>query len=128
MLAHAGEVYGFITLSGLYLYTVMSCGLRNDPVTFQLLMNRGIAPLEGCVVYSDTWLVHLSCIYKLFKHLAWAGVTINLAKCDFTRVTLSYLGRVLGEGCVQGQSSGYRCHEKRAYAFFRPCRLLQEFL
>ena len=81
------EISAFITPSGLYSYSVMPFGLRNAPATFQRLMNRVIAPLSGCAVYlddvvihSDTWESHVTRIRALFDRLAWAGLTVNLAK------------------------------------------------
>lgn len=33
--------------------------------------------------------------------LVWANLTVNLAKCDFTRATVTYLGKVVGQGQVR---------------------------
>lgn len=103
----AQEVSTFITPSGLYSYCVMSFGLRNAPATFQRLMNRVISGLDGCavylddaVVYSDTWDVHLVRIQALFERLVEANLTVNLAKCEFARATVVYLGKVVGQGQV----------------------------
>lgn len=83
--ARAQEISAFVTPSGLFSYKVMSFGLRNAPATFQRLMNRVISGLEGCavylddvVIYSDTWLEHLSRIRALFDRLAAANLTVNL--------------------------------------------------
>ena len=74
---------------------------------FQRLMNRVVAGLEGCavylddlVVYSDTWHSHLQRVRALFERLALARLTVNLAKCEFAMATVTYLGRVVGQGCV----------------------------
>ncbi|KAG1926323.1 thy-1 membrane glycoprotein [Pimephales promelas] len=106
--ARAQEISSFITPFGLYSYTVMSFGLRNAPATFQRLMNRVTAGLEGCavylddiVVYSDTWDQHLIRIRALFKRLSDAKLTVNLAKCEFARATVTYLGKVVGMGKVR---------------------------
>lgn len=103
----AQEISAFITPSGLYSYNVMSFGLRNAPSTFQRLMNRVVAGLEGCAVYlddvvtySDTWEEHLSCIRSFFERLRAAKLTVNLAKCEFARATVVYLGKVVGQGQV----------------------------
>ncbi len=105
--ARAREIAAFVTPSGLYSYTVMPFGLKNAPATFQRLMNQVVHGLEGCsvylddlVVYSDTWLSHLQRVRALFERLAEAQLTVNLAKCEFARATVTYLGRVVGQGKV----------------------------
>lgn len=106
--ARAREISAFIMPTGLYEYTVMSFGLRNAPVTFQRLMNMVVSGLEGCAVYlddcvifSDTWDAHVQRIRALFDHLAEACFTVNLAKCEFAKVTVTHLGRVVGQGHVR---------------------------
>ncbi len=86
----------------------MSFGFRNAPATFQRLMNRVTVGLEGCavylddiVVYSDTWDQHTSRIRALLERLAEAKLTVNLAKCEFARATVTYLGKVVGMGKVR---------------------------
>lgn len=104
----AQEISSFITPLGLYSYNVMSFGLRNAPATFQRLMNRVVSGLEGCAVYlddvvvhSDTWEKHVAHIRALFLRLLEAQLTVNLAKCEFARATVTYLGKVVGQGQVQ---------------------------
>ena len=99
----AQEISAFITPTGLY-----SFGLRNAPATFQRLMNRVVAGLEGCAVYiddvvcySDTWEIHLSRIRLLFERLVAATLTVNLAKCEFAQATVVFLGKVVGQGKVR---------------------------
>ncbi len=103
----AKEISAFITSSGLFSYTVMSFGLRNAPATFQRLMNSVVSGLEGCavylddvVIYSNTWEEHLSCIEHLFARLSDARLTVNLAKCEFAKATVTYLSKVVGQGNV----------------------------
>ncbi|XP_039514899.1 uncharacterized protein LOC120469791 [Pimephales promelas] len=115
----AQEISAFITPSGLYSYNVMAFGLRNAPATFQRLMNRVVSGLKGCavylddlVVYSDTWHSHLQRIRALFERLAEAHLTINLAKCDFARATVTYLGRVVGQGRVAPVQDKVRAVER----------------
>ncbi len=104
----AREICSFVTPSGLYSYTVMPFGLRNAPATFQRLMNKVVRGLEGCAVYldyvvvfSDTWDEHLERVRALFDRLLWARLTINLAKCEFAKATVTYLGKVVGQGEVR---------------------------
>lgn len=105
--ARAREIASFVTPSGLYSYNVMPFGLKNAPATFQRLMNRVTAGLEGCsvylddlVVYSDSWDSHMQRIQALFERLVEANLTVNLAKCEFARATVTYLGRIVGQGRV----------------------------
>lgn len=86
----------------------MSFGLRNTPAPFQWLMNQVVAGLEGCAVYlddvlvfSDTWTEHMLSIRKLFQRLHDAHLTVNLAKCEFARTTVTYLRKVVGQGQVK---------------------------
>ncbi|XP_010775497.1 ubiquitin-associated protein 2-like [Notothenia coriiceps] len=66
----------------------------------QRLMNRVVSGLEGCavylddvVIYSNTWEEHLARIEKPFDRLSEACLTVNLAKCDFAKSTVTYLGK-----------------------------------
>lgn len=104
----AREMSAFITHNGLFSYRVMSFGLRNAPASFQRLMNRVVAGLDGVTVYlddvvlvSDTWSSHLKRLRLLFDRLAQARLTVNLAKCEFAGATVTYLGKVVGQGQVR---------------------------
>lgn len=62
-------------------------------------MNMVVSGLEGCavylddvVVYNDIWYDHLQCIQALFRWLSGAQLTVNLAKCEFAKATVSYVG------------------------------------
>lgn len=108
MSEHARELSAFITPTGLYSYNVMPFGLRNAPATFQRLMTKVLGDLEGCTVYlddvvvfSDTWVSHVEHMRVLFARLAEARLTVNLSKCEFAKATVTYLGRVVGQGIVR---------------------------
>ncbi len=86
----------------------MPFGVRNAPATFQRLVNRVLSGLIGCeaylddiVLYSSSWSEHLAQIKELFERLAKANLTVNLAKCEFGKTTVTYLGKVVGGGCVK---------------------------
>ena len=105
---HAFELSAFITPNGLYAYNVMAFGLRNTPATFQMLMTRFLGDLEGCTVYlddvvvcSDTRPSHVERVRALFLCLAEARLTISLAKCEFAQATVTYMGRIVGQGKVR---------------------------
>ena len=44
--------------------------------------------------------MHIDQICPLFQHLSSANLTINLAKCEFGKVTVTCIGRVVGGGQV----------------------------
>ncbi len=60
-----------------------------------------MAYLDDVVLFSSSWSEHLDKIRELFVCLAKANLTINLAKCDFGKATVNYLGKVVGQGCVR---------------------------
>lgn len=71
-------------------------------------MNKIITGLEGVNVYlddtivvSETWPEHLKHLRLLLVHLAQANLTLNLAKCKFAGATVTYLGKVVGQGQVR---------------------------
>ncbi len=108
----AQEISSFVIPSGLYSYQVMSFGLRNAPATFQRLMNRVVSGLEGCAVYlddlvvfSDSWDLHLKRLRAVLGRLSEAKLTVNLAKCSFAQATITYLGKVVGNGEVRPLSA-----------------------
>lgn len=106
--SRAKELSAFVTPDSFLQYTVMPFGVRNAPATFQRLVNHVLSGMTGCeaylddvVLYSSTWSEHLDQIRELFVRLAKANLTINLAKCEFGKATVTYLGKVVGRGCVK---------------------------
>ena len=104
----AKEISAFATPHGLYQYKVMPFGMKNSPATFQRLINRLIADIDGCeayiddvIIYSDTWETHLTIMRKLFRRLSEANLTINLVKSEFGCGYVTYLGHVVGQGKVK---------------------------
>lgn len=86
-------------------YRVMAFGLRNAPATFQTLVNTVLAGVSNCsaylddlVVYSASWSEHVSLLGTVFQRLEDASLTLNLAKCEIGKATVTYLGSQ-----VQGQ-------------------------
>lgn len=86
----------------------MAFGMRNAPATFQRLVNLVLAGVPDCtaylddvVVYPSDWFVHLGSLRKVFHRLAAALLTLNLAKCEFSKATVTYLGKQVGRGQVR---------------------------
>ncbi|KAI2646146.1 Retrovirus-related Pol polyprotein [Labeo rohita] len=106
--AKAKELSAFVTPDDFLQYRVMPFGVRNAPATFQRLVNRVLSRLSGCVaylddviLYSSSWADHLVTIRELFVRLTEASLTLNLAKCEFGKATVTYLGKVVGNGQVR---------------------------
>lgn len=104
----ASEISAFVTPDTFLQYTVMPFGLRNAPATFQRLMRIVLSGVENCeaylddvVAYSSTWADHLHTLSLIFSRLREASLTLNLAKCEFGRATVTYLGKQVGQGQVR---------------------------
>ncbi len=104
----ASDISAFVTPDHFLQYTVMAFGMRNAPATFQRLMNIVLGDVPQCnvylddvVVYSNDWESHLASLEIVFERLANATLTLNLAKCDFARATVTYLGKQVGQGQVR---------------------------
>ncbi len=89
-------------------YSVMAFGMRNAPSTFQRLMRIVLGGVENCeaylddiVIYSSSWEEHVISLREVFSRLAGASLTLNLAKCEFAKATVVYLGKIVGQGQVR---------------------------
>ncbi len=85
----------------------MAFGMQNAAYTFQRLVNQVISGLDNCDVYLDDVVVynpdlssHVAQLTALLDHLLTANLTVNLDKCEFAKATITYLGKVVGQGQV----------------------------
>ena len=104
----AAEISAFVTPDCFMQYSVMAFGLRNAPASFQRLMNKVLVNIPNCEVYLDdivlhsfSWSSHLELIHTVFHRLRDASLTLNLAKCEFGKATVTYLGKQVGQGQVR---------------------------
>lgn len=104
----ASDVSAFVTPDDFMQYTVMAFGMRNAPATFQRLMQLVLGDVPNCnvylddvVVYSNSWEDHLASLSVVFHRLADASLTLNLAKCEFGKASVTYLGKQVGHGQVR---------------------------
>ena len=104
----ASQISAFVTPDYFLQYTVMAFGMCNAPATFQRLVNSVLAGLSNCnaylddlIVYTTAWEEHIQILEQVFARLAGASLTINLAKCEFGKATVTYLGRQVGQGQVR---------------------------
>lgn len=104
----ASEISAFVTPDNFVQYTVMPFGMCNAPATFQRLVNTVFADVPNCtayiddvVIYSSTWADHIATLDMVFERLEKASLTLNLAKCEFGKATVTYLGKQVGHGQVR---------------------------
>lgn len=64
-------------------------------------MNNVEVYLDDVVIYSNTWEEHLEKLRVVFERLSRASLTLNLAKCEFAKATVTYLGKCVGQGQVR---------------------------
>lgn len=76
--------------------------------TFQRLMNSVTGSISNCNAYIDdivlyhfSWQDHIQWLKDVFTSLTAANLTINLAKSDFGKATITYLGHEVGQGKVK---------------------------
>ena len=111
------EMTAFTTPFGLFEFEVMPFGLHNAPATFQRLMNYILQGCEGfagaylddVIIYSRSWDEHLDHLREVFQRLQEAGLTLKVAKCQFTKKEVHYLGHVVGGGVVNPDPSKIHC-------------------
>ncbi len=97
-----------ITPFGLFEYTRMPFGLRNSGQSFQRMMDRVVAGLEGVFCYLDDILVafsdpesHRRHLRALLARLREFGLVLNLKKCVFGQSAVEFLGHsVSGAGAA----------------------------
>ncbi|KAF7641069.1 hypothetical protein LDENG_00296330, partial [Lucifuga dentata] len=106
--SRASDISAFVTPDHFMQYTVMAFGLKNAPATFQCLMHKVLGDIPQCnvylddvVVYSNDWKDHVVSLKTVFQRLVDANLTLNLAKCEFGKATVIYLGKQVGHGQVR---------------------------
>ena len=99
------EKAAFVTPDDLFEFQRMPFGLCNAPATFQRLMDRVLGSLKWthCLVYLDVILVfgrtleeHNARLAAVLERLQKAGLTVNVAKCNFAAQSVSFLGHEVG--------------------------------
>ena len=104
----AADISAFVTPDSFMQYNVMAFGLKNAPATFQRLMQHVLGDVPNCtvylddvVVYSSDWESHIASLKTVVQRIADASLTLNLAKCEFGRATVTNLGKQVGQGQVR---------------------------
>ena len=104
----AADISAFVTPDHFLEYTVLAFGMRNAPATFQRMMQLVLGDVPNCnvylddvVIFSNDWKAHMASLKMVFLRLAGASLTLNLAKCEFGKATVTYLGKQVGLGQVR---------------------------
>lgn len=140
----ASKIAAFVTPDHFLQYTVMVFGMCNAPPTCQRRVNTVLVGLPNCnayfddlIIYTSTWEEHMQVLEEqVFTRLAQASRTLNLAKCDFGKATVTYLGRQVRQGQVRPVEAKVSAitdcpvptTRKGSSSVPRHGRLLQEFL
>eukprot|EP00061_Rhincodon_typus_P007538 g29321.t1 len=103
--AKAKEVSTFVMLNGLYQFNVMPFDMKNAPATFQRCTYRVVAEFNNCavhiddiVIFSHSWKDHMVHLARLFERLREAKLAINLAKTEFAKAEVVFLGHEVRHG------------------------------
>lgn len=106
--SRASDISAFVTPDNFLQYSVMTFGMRNAPATFQQLVSSVLAGVPNCsaylddlVIYSSEWSDHVNSLRVVCERLAAAFLTLNLAKCEFGKATVTYLSKEVGHGQVR---------------------------
>ena len=100
----------FICHRGLFEFLRMPFGLCNAPATFQRVMDSVLGGLKWtcCLVYIDDIIVfsptfeqHRKDLQSVLRRLIQANLTIKLAKCEFVRDCLPFLGFIASKTGIQ---------------------------
>ncbi len=102
------KITAFSTPSGHYEWLRLPMGLRNAPLTFQRMANSLFSGLigNGLFVYLDDLILvskdlesHFQKLDLVLSRLNEAGLKAKLAKCEFLKSRIEFLGHVVdGEG------------------------------
>lgn len=91
-----------ITPFGLFEFVYMTFGLRNAAQTFQRLINQTMQGLDFVFAYIDDICIastnieeHKRHIEIVFERLRKCGLNINIAKCEFGKDNLTFLGHLI---------------------------------
>jgi len=96
----------FVTHDGLYEWVRMPFGLKNAGATFVRAVRSVLQPMRSCAdsyiddmaVGSIDWRNHMSHVRQFLCIMRVAGITLNLAKCEFGKPRVKFVGRIVGSG------------------------------
>ena len=100
----------FVTHDGVYEFLRMPFGLRNAPMSFQMLMSQVLKGLnwkfvlcyiDDILVFSSNFKEHIHHLGQVFQRLRDANLTLKAEKCNFAVDRVVYLGHVITKDGVE---------------------------
>ncbi|MES9881486.1 MAG: reverse transcriptase family protein [Sedimenticola sp.] len=104
----------FITHDSIYEWTRMPFGLKNAPMSFQMIMGQVLRGLnwkhvlcyiDDILVFSSNFHEHIQHLDLVFQKLREAKLTLKGEKCHFALDKVIYLGHVLSKDGIEVDSS-----------------------
>ena len=95
----------FGTASGVFEYNCMPFGLSSSHGVFQNCMNVvlgdvrhfALAFVDDIIVFSETFEDHIKHLDAVFDRLRKANLRLKIAKCEFMKKELNYLGHIISD-------------------------------
>ena len=98
----------FITPFGRFCFNKLPFGISSAPELFQKRMSKLLEGLEGVVCHMDDVLVvgrdqeqHDTRLTKVLERIESAELTLNAAKCEFSRASVKFLGHCINKEGVR---------------------------
>ena len=128
------EKTAFFTPWGKFQFVVMPFGVRNGPATFQRLMDRLLHQdldiarvyIDDIAVFSSSWEAHCKDLARVLGRLRQAGLTVNVAKCQWGQTDCEFLGHIVGKGKVS--PADLKVKAVQDFVFPRTKRQVRQFL
>ena len=96
---HSRHLTAFITHDGVFQYCRVPYGLSSAPSCFQKIISDILQDIPGVmsllddiVVHASTQIEHDERLNQVMPCLAEQGLTLNVAKCDFSKQEIDFLG------------------------------------
>jgi hypothetical protein len=96
----------FYSSRGLLEWVFMPFGLKTASATFQRAMDIVLRPhaeyagayIDDTIVYSSDWDHHITHLERTLAAIKEAGLTLKLAKCQFGKPKVKFIGHIVGSG------------------------------
>lgn len=104
------EKSSFVTHDGVFCFNRMPFGLKNAPMSFQLLMSLvlkninwkfALCYIDDILVFSSDFETHLKHLGEVFQRLREAKLTLKPSKCEFGVNKVMFLGHIISKDGVQ---------------------------